>query len=128
MAKVTGIGGVFFIAHDKQKLSEWYVKHLGFRLEDFGGAVLSWEKDTRIDGGISVWCLAEQKSEWFSPSKSSFMINYRVDNLAELLEQLKKQEVEIHQGPEKHENGEFAWIIDPEGNKIELWEPAEFKT
>ena len=62
-------------------------------------------------------------SDWFAPSKSSFMFNYRVDNMAEMLEQLKGNGVEIVQGPESHENGKFAWIMDPDGNKVELWEP-----
>ena len=70
-----------------------------------------------------MWHVAEKDSEWFAPSSSSFMINYRVDDMAALLEQLKANGVEIVQGPESHENGKFAWIMDPDGNKVELWEP-----
>jgi predicted enzyme related to lactoylglutathione lyase len=70
-----------------------------------------------------VWHVAGKDSQWFSPSKSSFMINYRVDNLGELLEQLRAAGVEVIQGPESHENGKFAWIMDPDENKVELWEP-----
>ena len=70
-----------------------------------------------------MWHVAEKDSKWFSPSSSSFMINYRVDNLDELLEQLRAGGVEVIQGPESHENGKFAWIMDPDGNKVELWEP-----
>ncbi len=124
MAKVTGIGGVFFkTSGDNKALAEWYRKHLGMALEDFGGAILKWAEDRAEDGGMTVWHVAEKDSEWFSPSDSSFMINYRVDDLDELLEQLRAGGVEVVQGPESHENGKFAWVMDPDGNKVELWEP-----
>jgi len=96
---------------------------LGLTLEDFGGAILKWPDDRAEDQGLTVWHVAEKDSQWFSPSKSSFMINYRVDNLGELLEQLRAGGVEVIQGPESHENGKFAWIMDPDENKVELWEP-----
>jgi predicted enzyme related to lactoylglutathione lyase len=124
MARVTGIGGVFFkSAGDSAALAAWYRKHLGLPLEDFGGAILRWPGDTAEDRGLTVWHVAANDSKWFSPSTSSFMINYRVDDLGELLEQLRAWDVAIIQGPESHENGKFAWIMDPDGNKIELWEP-----
>jgi predicted enzyme related to lactoylglutathione lyase len=124
MAKVTGIGGVFFLSRGEGKeLSAWYEKHLGMRLGDFGGANLKWEDDTAEDKGATVWKVADHDSDWFSPSKSSFMVNYRVDNMARMIEQLNAGGIDIHKGPEYHENGVFAWIMDPEGNKIELWEP-----
>jgi predicted enzyme related to lactoylglutathione lyase len=124
MAKVTGIGGIFFKSKgDSATLAAWYAKHLGLALEDFGGAILKWPDDKAEDKGMTVWSLAEPDSEWFSPSESSFMINYRVDDLGELLDQLRAEGVEIIQGPESHENGKFAWIMDPAGNKVELWEP-----
>jgi predicted enzyme related to lactoylglutathione lyase len=124
MAKVTGIGGVFFKSTgDRAALAAWYQKHLGMTLEDFGGAVLRWPEDTADDKGMTVWHVANHDSKWFSPSTSSFMINYRVDNLDELVAQLRAGGVEIHSGPESHENGKFAWIMDPDGNKVELWEP-----
>lgn len=124
MARITGVGGVFFKSTgDNVALAAWYRKHLGMALEDFGGAILRWPDDKADDQGLTVWHVAEKDSQWFSPSKSSFMINYRVDNLGELLEQLRAAAVEIIQGPESHENGKFAWIMDPDGNKVELWEP-----
>ena len=124
MAKITGIGGVFFkTAGDNTALAEWYRKNLGLPLEDFGGAILRWPNDTAEDRGLTVWHVAAKDSTWFSPSASSFMINYRVDNLGELLDQLRAAGVAIVQGPESHENGKFAWIMDPDGNKVELWEP-----
>jgi predicted enzyme related to lactoylglutathione lyase len=91
--------------------------------EDFGAVILKWEDDTAEDEGITVWHVADRDSDWFSPSESTFMINYRVDDLEKMIEQLTAAGIEIQQGPEYHENGVFAWIMDPEGNKIELWEP-----
>jgi predicted enzyme related to lactoylglutathione lyase len=124
MAKITGVGGVFFKAKkDRKTLAAWYQKNLGLDLADWGGAVLRWPEDKAEDRGLTVWHLADPDSRWFSPSESNFMINYRVDNMAEMIEQLKSGGVDIVQGPESHENGKFAWIIDPDGNKIELWEP-----
>lgn len=124
MAKVTGIGGVFFKStNDNKVLVSWYNKHLGIALEDFGGAALKWPDDKADDGGMTVWAVAEKNTEWFSPSGASFMINYRVDNMDEMVTQLEEGGVEIVTGPESHENGKFAWIMDPDGNKVELWEP-----
>ena len=124
MAKVTGIGGVFFHAkNDSKALAAWYAKHLGITLEDFGGAILRWTADTANDDGITVWHVADPGSTWFSPSDAPFMINYRVDDMAGMIEQLRSAGVDILQGPESHENGQFAWIFDPDGNKVELWAP-----
>jgi len=124
MAKVTGIGGVFFKStKDHKALAAWYQRHLGIQLEPWGGGILRWPGDKAEDKGLTVWHVAEKDSDWFSPSTSSFMINYRVDNLDELLAQLRKDGVEVVKGPESHENGKFAWIMDPDGNKVELWEP-----
>ena len=129
MAKITGIGGVFLKCKgDSAALAAWYQKHLGMPLEDFGGAVLRWPDDRAEDRGLTVWSLADHDSQWFSPSASSFMINYRVDDLDELLAQLRQGGVEVVAGPESHENGRFAWIMDPDGNKVELWEPKIWDT
>jgi predicted enzyme related to lactoylglutathione lyase len=124
MARITGIGGVFFKSkNDRAALATWYQKHLGISLESFGGAILRWPDDKAEDKGLTVWHIADKESQWFSPSESAFMINYRVDNLSELIEQLRQSGIEIIAGPESHENGKFAWIMDPDGNKVELWEP-----
>ena len=124
MAKITGIGGVFLKSKgDGKELAAWYQKHLGMKLEDWGGAILKWPDDKAEDEGLTVWHTASHDSKWFSPSHSSFMINYRVDNLDELLEQLRSAGIEVVQGPESAENGKFAWIMDPDGNKVELWQP-----
>jgi predicted enzyme related to lactoylglutathione lyase len=124
MAKVTGIGGVFLKPKGNHKeLAAWYEKHLGMKLESWGGAILRWPQDQADDKGVTVWNLASQDSEWFSPSTSSFMINYRVDDMAGMLSQLEAAGIAILKGPEAHENGKFAWLMDPDGNKVELWEP-----
>ena len=127
MARITGIGGVFFKSrNDNVALRNWYQKHLGMSLESFGGAILRWPDDKADDNGLTVWHVAAKDSKWFSPSDSSFMINYRVDNLDEMIAQLSAAGVEIVGGPESHENGKFAWIMDPDGNKVELWEPMKW--
>jgi predicted enzyme related to lactoylglutathione lyase len=124
MAKITGIGGVFIKSTGKgPELAAWYEKNLGITLETWGGAILKWTDDSQVDGGMTVWSTANSDSKWFSPSESQFMINYRVDNMDELLAQLKENGVEIVKGPETDFNGKFAWIMDPDGNKVELWEP-----
>lgn len=124
MAKTTGIGGVFFLANGKgAELAEWYRTHLGLSKEEWGGSVLNWKEDKAEDGGMTVWHVADSDSEWFGPSESPFMINYRVDDMDGMIEQLTAAGIEIISGPEYHENGAFAWIMDPAGNKVELWEP-----
>jgi predicted enzyme related to lactoylglutathione lyase len=124
MAKITGIGGVFIKSKkDNKALTEWYRDHLGLQLEDWGGAIIKWADDAQDDGGMTVWTTAAPESKWFAPSESSFMINYRVDDLDALLSQLKEAGVEIVGGPDTDFNGKFAWVMDPDGNKVELWEP-----
>jgi len=125
MAKITGIGGIFFkTKSDPKALAHWYETHLGLRLEPWGGAILRWAEDRQADGGLTVWHVAAGESQWFSPSDSAFMVNYRVDDMDALMAQLASAGIMPIQGPETHENGRFAWILDPDGNKLELWEPA----
>jgi len=124
MARVTGIGGVFFKSKtDSNALAAWYRDHLGLRLEEFGGVIFRWPDDKAGDRGLTVWHVAERDSKWFSPSESALMISYRVDDLVGLIADLKKAGIEVLKGPESHENGKFAWIMDPDGTKVELWEP-----
>lgn len=124
MARVTGIGGVFFKAKgDPKVLAAWYRDHLGMALSDFGGAVLKWPEDRAEDGGASVWHVAASDTKWFAPSESPFMINYRVDDLAALLAKLAEAGIQPQKPLEEHPNGKFAWVMDPDGNKVELWEP-----
>lgn len=124
MARITGIGGVFFKSKsDPKELAAWYQKNLGLPLEPWCGGVLRWPEDTAEDKGVTAWSVAKADTKWFAPSDAPFMINYRVDDLGELIAHLRKSGVEIIQGPESHENGKFAWVVDPDGNKVELWEP-----
>jgi catechol 2,3-dioxygenase-like lactoylglutathione lyase family enzyme len=123
MARVTGIGGIFFKAKDPKALAAWYQQHLGMKLEPWGGAILKWPDDTANDRGLTVWHVAAADTKWFAPSESSFMVNYRVDDLDALLAQLAAEGITPHKGPDLEANGKFAWILDPEGNKVELWEP-----
>lgn len=124
MARVTGIGGVFFKSTgDHKALAAWYEKHLGMKPEAWGGVLLRWPEDHASDKGVTVWHVAAPDTKWFAPSNASFMINYRVDNLDELLASLRAAGVEILKGPDADDNGKFAWIADPDGNKVELWEP-----
>ncbi|MBO6937815.1 MAG: VOC family protein [Deltaproteobacteria bacterium] len=127
MAKVTGIGGVFFKAKDPEALKQWYVDHLGFSLESWGGVIFDWKAGGAAQSarGMTVWHLADADGDWFEPSRSPLMINYRVDDLTELLAQLKAAGIEPVKGPDEEFNGLFAWVMDPEGNKVELWEPRE---
>ena len=108
---------------DHKQLAAWYERHLGLKLEPWGGAILKWPEDKAEDRGVTAWHVADKNSDWFSPSESSFMINYRVDDLDELLAQLRGDGVAIVKGPESDENGRFAWLLDPDGNKVELWQP-----
>ena len=124
MAKVTGIGGVFFKSKgDHKALMAWYAKHLGLSLEPWGGAILKWPDDKADDKGLTVWTVAKPDTKWFAPSDAAFMINYRVDDLDALLAQLRAAGIDILKGPDSDDNGKFAWIVDPDGNKVELWEP-----
>jgi predicted enzyme related to lactoylglutathione lyase len=124
MARITGIGGVFLRAKsDEKALAAWYEKHLGMPSEAWGGAILRWPDDKAEDRGVTVWHLAAKDSDWFAPSAGSFMINYRVDDMDGIMQRLKEGGVPLFKGPEYAENGTFLWIVDPDGNKVELWEP-----
>src|ERR1044072_7390424 len=113
MARITGIGGVFFKSrNDRAALAAWDQKHLGMPLvESFGGAILKGPDDKAEDEGRTVWHVAKKESQWFSLSDSPFMINFRVDNLDEMIAQLRAGGVEIVSGPESHANGRLAWVM-----------------
>jgi predicted enzyme related to lactoylglutathione lyase len=124
MAKITGIGGVFFRSQkDPKALAEWYEKNLGMPLEVWGGAVLRGGGDQSAKGMGTAWRVTEKDSDFYEPSQSNFMINYRIDNMDEMVAQLKRNQVSIVKGPESHENGNFLEVLDLEGNKVALWEP-----
>src|SRR5215207_8923986 len=101
MAKVTGIGGVFIkSSKDKDALNAWYRDVLGLKFEDWGGSIINWTDDAKVDGGMTVWSTAASDSKWFAPSESTFMINYRIDDMDGMIAQLKEKGVEIVKGPD----------------------------
>lgn len=124
MKRVTGLGGVFFKTADPQKMKEWYGKHLGFPVDEYGASFRSIDIDTNAPVS-TVWSPFKQDTTYFNPSEKAFMLNYRVENLVALLKVLKEEGVQIIGEIEEYPYGKFGWIIDPEGNKIELWEPNE---
>ncbi len=125
MKRVTGIGGIFFKCVSPQNMLDWYDKHLGIPCAG-EGAIFQWkQKDSPDEDGHTVWGPFESTTRYFDPSKRDFMINYRVDDLDGLLQELRKDGVEVVGEVEKYDYGKFAWILDPEGNKIELWEPID---
>lgn len=124
MKRVTGIGGVFFKCKDPGKIKEWYSKHLGLKTDQFG-SLFEWRKTDDSEKAFTQWSPFSEKTEYFSPSDKQFMINYRVENLLKLVEELKKEGVEVVDEIEEFEYGKFVHIMDPEGNKIELWEPVD---
>lgn len=124
--RVTGIGGIFFKARDPMKLADWYRKHLGISFEGQGAAFhrFDWsEKDDPSKTGVTVWAIFPQTTKYLGPDQSRFMINYRVSNLDSLLSALRKEGVEVDKEVQKEANGRFGWASDPEGNRLELWEP-----
>lgn len=124
MKKVTGIGGIFFKCKDPNKMNEWYKTHLGFDTNQYG-ANFEWrEAEAPSKQGSTQWSPFAESTDYFEPSKKDFMINYRVDNLEALVEQLKNEGVTILDKIEAYDYGKFVHIIDIEGNKIELWEPS----
>jgi predicted enzyme related to lactoylglutathione lyase len=120
MARIMGIGGVFIKSKAPKETAAWYERVLGLALEPWGGAALDWKKDTADDGGASAWHLAGEASDWFP---GPVMVNYRVDSMEGMLARLAEHGVAVLKGPEYHENGVFLWVLDPEGRKVELWEP-----
>ncbi|WP_371807798.1 VOC family protein [Lutibacter sp. B1] len=123
LKRVTGIGGLFFKAENPAELKEWYKKHLGFKTDDWGTTF--WWKDSNNNLASTQWSPFKNDTPYFSPSTKNFMFNYRVDNLNELLKKLKEEGVSIVGEIEEYNYGKFGWILDPEGNKIELWEPID---
>ena len=124
MRRVTGIGGVFFLAKDPQALRAWYKTHLGIDVQDWGGASFAWTNDKgQPTAGTTVWSISGAGSTYFAPGTASFMVNYRVEDLASLLQALREEGCNVLDKTEESEFGKFGWVIDPEGNKVELWQP-----
>lgn len=124
MQRVTGIGGIFFKSKDPEAMKLWYRDHLGIDSTVMGCQIFEWREAHRPDQvGQTVWSLMGADTTYLSPGTATFMINYRVENLDWLMEQLEKEGVWIDPKRDNSEYGKFAWIQDPEGNRIELWEP-----
>jgi predicted enzyme related to lactoylglutathione lyase len=125
--KVTGVGGIFFKCKDPDKMKEWYHTHLRLNTNPFG-AVFEWHQgNDNTKKGFTTWSPFEEETTYFEPSTSNFMVNYRVENLELLVEELKKNGVTIVDSIENFEYGKFVHILDIEGNKIELWEPNDIE-
>jgi predicted enzyme related to lactoylglutathione lyase len=119
--RITGVGGVFFKAKDPKALAAWYRDVLGMPMEAWGGAALRY--DAANHPPALIWNAFPASTNYFAPSTSTFMVNYAVDDMDALLARLTAKGVKILKRDDKDPNGRFAWILDPEGNKIELWEP-----
>ncbi|HEY4187914.1 MAG TPA: VOC family protein [Polyangia bacterium] len=124
MKRVTGIGGIFFKAKDSAALRAWYQRHLGIDVQAWGGTAFSWaDANGKPPAGTTVWSIGAQDSDQFAPSTASFMINYRVEDLLVLVAALRAEGCNVLDKIDDSEYGKFAWVIDPEGNKVELWQP-----
>jgi len=123
--RVTGLGGFFFKTQDPKAVKEWYKNHLGLNTDDYGCTF--WWKDEEGNKCSTQWSPFKDDTKYFEPSKKEFMMNFRVENLEELLKVLRKEGVEVVGKMEEYDYGKFGWILDSEGNKIELWEPIDSK-
>lgn len=126
MKRVTGIGGIFFSAKDPVALRAWYKQHLGIDVQAWGGAAFTWTDaaDTPTNG-TTIWSIAAADGEHFAQGKPGFMVNYRVEDLAALLQALRDEGCHVLEKTDDSEYGKFGWVMDPEGNKVELWQPPE---
>lgn len=128
MRRVTGIGGIFFKAKDAPALQAWYKRHLGIDVREWKDtftAAFDWvDPAGKPTGGTTAWLIAPEESDQFAPSKAPFMVNYRVEDLHALVAALKAEGCHVLDKIEDSDYGKFAWVIDPEGNKVELWQPS----
>ena len=127
MKRVTGIGGIFFKAENPEALYQWYEKHLGIeRAADGSGVIFKWDSNGSPEPeGMTIWSIFPRDTKYFEPGKSPLMINHRVNDMDGLLRALREEGVAIDTRQEDVEYGRFAWITDPEGNRVELWEPPK---
>ena len=119
MQRVTGIGGIFFKARDPAALRAWYQRHLGIDVQTWGGTSFEWGPA----GGSTVWSIGAVDNDYYAPSTAPFMVNYRVADLHALLAALRAEGCQVMDKVDDSEFGKFGWVLDPEGNKCELWEP-----
>lgn len=123
MQRVTGLGGVFFKSTDPKALGEWYRRHLGMNVEEWGGVAFRWADDNTSGTGTTVWSPFKADTDYFAPSTASFMVNFRVADLHGLLAALRAEGCNVLEKVEESEHGKFGYVLDPEGNKLELWQP-----
>lgn len=124
MKRVTGIGGIFLMAKDPVSLRAWYKTHLGIDVQAWGGTIFRWvDDDGDPVGGTTVWSVGDGSN--FAPGKAPFMVNYRVADLHALLDQLRSEGCRVLDQVDESEYGKFGWVMDPEGNKVELWQPPK---
>src|SRR5580658_4001767 len=124
MKRVTGIGGIFFKAKDAPALQAWYKQYLGIDVQEWGGAAFTWtDGEGKPIAGTTAWSIGSAQSDHFAPSTSTFMVNYRVEDLHALVKALRAEGCNVLEKIDESEYGKFAWVIDPEGNKVELWQP-----
>jgi len=124
MNRVLGIGGIFLKAKDPANLRAWYQCHLGMDVQEWGGVIFRWHTPEHpATDGATVWNVFPDNCTYFAPSTAPFMVNYRVQDLEALLATLKSEGCEVDEKTEISEFGKFGWLMDPEGNRIELWEP-----
>jgi catechol 2,3-dioxygenase-like lactoylglutathione lyase family enzyme len=123
MRRVTGIGGIFFKSKDPKALAEWYRTHLGMDVQDWGGVAFQWADDNPSGTGTTIWSPFKDGTDYFAPSTAPFMVNFRVADLHALLEALRAEGCDVQEKVQDSEYGKFGWVMDPDGNKLELWEP-----
>ena len=123
MRRVTGIGGIFFKSRDPKALAEWYRDHLGLKLEDWGGVAFRWTDDNPAGAGTTIWSPFAESSTYFAPSEARFMVNFRVEDLRALVAALRAEGCTADDRVDESEYGIFGWVMDPDGNRIELWQP-----
>ena len=122
--RITGIGGIFFKSRSPEKMKDWYARHFGLTTNEYG-TLFEFKSADSGDTAYLQWSPMDELTEYFNPSNEDFMINYRVENIEALVEELKEADVEICDEIETYEYGKFVHILDPEGRKIELWEPKD---
>ena len=126
MKRVVGIGGLFIKSKNPDALRAWYRDHLGFDVNPWGGVVFTPSTELGpLESQKTAWSLFAEDSTYFAPSTQSFMINYRVDDLHALLAQLKEEGCDVDNKVDESDFGKFGWVMDPEGNRVELWEPPK---
>lgn len=125
MERVQGIGGIFFKARDPKALARWYADNLGLPVEDWGGAVIAWSQQHAAEQANTTWSPFAEDTSYFGAGGKPFMVNFRVRDLDAMRAQLLAAGCEVDERVEDSEFGKFGWVTDPEGNRVELWQPPE---